>query len=192
MADLILIRHSKPQMMPHINSHDWVLSEKGQALSQSLANKLAPYGITRMITSVEPKARETGQLIAERLGISWEQAEGLHEQLRYTVGWMESEEERIEAIRQLFRKPSEVVFGEESANDALARFSKAIRTVRTHYPDDILGIATHGTVMALFLQAFAGLDAFEFWQSMVTPMAVILKDVTNGYSVVQVILEVKE
>ncbi len=191
MPRLILIRHSNPNQIHDVNSHYWELSEKGRANCQPLAEKLRPHDIQRMITSDEPKAMQTGQLVAEYLDIPVETAPDLYEQKRYTVGWFNSIEERTAAVRKLFEQPDEVVFGEESGIDAYQRFAQAIDSIHSQYPDENLGIATHGTVMALFLERRAGVNAIEFWQQMGIPMFVVLEPTENGnFEVISIVRDV--
>lgn len=188
---LILIRHSNPKQIPDINSHYWDLSEKGRANCQPLAEKLRPYNLQRVITSDEPKAMLTGQLVAKHLNLPVDTAPDLHEQKRDTVGWFDSPEERATAVRKLFEQPDAVVFGEESGTAAYQRFAHAIDSLQSKYPHENLGVATHGTVMALFLERRAEVDAIDFWQQMGIPMFVVLEPTENGgFEVISIVRDV--
>jgi broad specificity phosphatase PhoE len=140
-----------------------------------MAQALHPYGLTRLISSLEPKAEQTAQILAEVLGIPYTTAPDLHEQLRHTVPWYDSPVEHETALLRLFAERDAVVFGEESAQAALTRFTQAIQIQQTQYPDDILGIVTHGTVSALYLEARTGIDAVEYWRAQGLPMFVVLQ-----------------
>jgi broad specificity phosphatase PhoE len=78
-------------------------------------------------------------------------------------------EELRRAVRELFERPNEVVFGEESAARALARFSTAV---------DGLGektvVVSHGTVISLYAAARTGRDAFELWSGLELPDLVVV------------------
>jgi hypothetical protein len=39
---------------------------------------------------------------------------------------------------------------------------------------------THGTVMALYLERRAGIEAIPFWKNMGIPMAVVLESIGDG------------
>ncbi len=74
-----------------------------------------------------------------------------------------------------FSRPTELVFGEESAHQALQRFSRAIEKIVTSNPDGNLAIATHGTVMTLWVAAHnPQIDALAFWRALKLPDLVIL------------------
>ena len=76
-------------------------------------------------------------------------------------------------IRALFARPSEIVFGSESADAASQPFTTAVvGLVERHHGDT--AVVTHGTVMALFVAAHTGRDAFEVWQQQRMPCAALL------------------
>jgi broad specificity phosphatase PhoE len=165
---VLLVRHSVPQVDPEVPSEQWRLSAEGRARSEELAGRVAAYDPDVLVSSPEPKARETADVLAARLGLPVRESPDLREQARRTVGWLEREE--LEAgIRRLFEQRDEVVFGEESAADALARFSRAV---------DGLGpaalVVSHGTVISLYVAARTGRDPFEVWRSLQLPDLIAL------------------
>jgi len=121
-----------------------------------------------MITSIEPKAVQTGEIVAEKLGIHCEIAAGLHEHER-EKGEITSREEFQSTVINLFNHPDALVFGKETANQALKRFSNAVETIMTSYPCKTIAITSHGTVMALFYGKISGADPVEFWQKLGLP-----------------------
>lgn len=189
MKKLILVRHSNPVMEKEVSSHTWILSDKGKANCKPLAEKLRPYGVDIVITSNEPKTRETGWLVAEILDVPVKAVDGLEEQMRHTVGWFDSVEARNSAVRKLFEVQDEVVFGEESAVDAYERFARAINLLENDYPDKVVTVVTHGTVMALFLERHSDVDPIEFWQKMGLPMYVVLD---SDYAVEAIVTDVTQ
>ncbi|UXN74300.1 histidine phosphatase family protein [Devosia sp. A8/3-2] len=64
MAKLIFIRHSAPLIDPALPARDWVLSAEGHAAATSLADRLVGHGIGAVISSDEPKDRQTAEAIA--------------------------------------------------------------------------------------------------------------------------------
>lgn len=169
MSYLYLIRHSYPEKDTSIPASQWRLSHQGREACKSLAEKLAPNGLTVLISSLEPKAVETAQLTAKILGIPSRIAFGLHEQDRSNIGYLPSQEQFYAKVKELMEKPDEHIFGNESANQAHLRFSLAIKTILSEYQDEIIGLVTHGTVMSLFTACENNLDPFEFWQSLEMP-----------------------
>ena len=167
---LILVRHSAVVQDPATPSSEWRLSEHGRSLATRLAPKLLPFTPTRVITSEEPKAAETGQLIAVALGLPWHTAPGLHEHERPYVPYFATVEEFESAVARFFARPDELVFGSETANQALARMETAVAAQRAAYPADTLILVTHGTVLTLLLcRHNPQLDPFTFWRSLTLP-----------------------
>ena len=192
MKRLILVRHSKPKMSRTIPGHDWRLSERGRKLCTPLADKLTGYDVDVVVTSNEPKAEETGEIIADHLGVLMRTIGGLQEQARFTMPWYETAEDRADAMLPLFDNWDDVVFGEESAQAAFERFNHAIEGLNERYDDKVVTVVTHGTVMALFLEKRAGLDAKDFWMNMGIPMYVSLLPDGDNYKVEAIVTDVEE
>lgn len=139
------------------------MSEDGRARCHELAERLSVYKPKTLLASTEPKARETADLIGPALGLEVQLADGLRETARRTVGWLERDElER--RIRELFDRPDEVVYGEESAAEALARFELAV----TELPEPAV-VVSHGTVISLFAASRTGRDPFMIWRALELP-----------------------
>ncbi|MGD9101442.1 MAG: histidine phosphatase family protein [Anaerolineae bacterium] len=173
MPKLILVRHSYPDIEPTRSANRWSLSETGRGRCKPLADKLAGYQLEIIVTSVEPKAVETGQIVADLLGKPCETAQGLHEHERRDVGF--GSRERFESsVADFFAQPRELVFGEESADQAHQRFSQAITNVIERYPHQNVAVVSHGTVMTLFVARAAGLEPFPFWKRLGLPAFVVL------------------
>ena len=116
-----------------------------------------------LLSSTEPKARETAELIAPLLGLEVDLSDGLRETARRSVPWLERDElER--GIRRLFERPDEVVFGEESASAALARFAAAVENL----PESAV-VVSHGTVLSLYAAPKTARDPYALWQSLDLP-----------------------
>lgn len=169
MKQIILIRHSITEQDAKEVSSQWHISEKGREKCELLAKQLAPLGLTMLISSEEPKAIETAELTAERLGITARSARGLQEHVRENVGYFESKEEFDSKMRAMFDKPDEIVFGNESAIQARNRFGLALTELVRSNPRKRLGIVTHGTVMSLFICEKNNLDGFDYWNKLGMP-----------------------
>jgi 2,3-bisphosphoglycerate-dependent phosphoglycerate mutase len=164
---LLLVRHSVPAADPSVPSEEWRLSDEGRALCEALAGQVGAYEPQRLISSPEPKALETAELIAPVLGLAVEVEDGLRETARRTVGWLE-QNALHEGIRQLFARPDEVVFGEESGSAALARFSRVVERV-----EEPAAFVTHGTVMSLYVAGSDPDGGFAFWKTLGLPDVVL-------------------
>jgi broad specificity phosphatase PhoE len=168
-------------------AHRWRIGAVGIAGAKAAARHLAGYSPSRVVASLEPKARETGAIIAEELSAPFATALDLHEHDRRTVGFLAADE-FAERMRDLFARPDSVAFGNESAVAALARFATAVDRVVSGSAGDIV-IVSHGTVIALFVAARAYVDAAELWGKLGLPSYVSLE--IPAYRVAEVVTSVR-
>ena len=132
MNHLILIKHARPQIDETQSAPDWHLSDSGRASCTPLAEALRPYKPDLLITSEEPKARETGQLVADALQIPYSSAPNFHEHDRKGVLFIPQETWHT-TVKTFFAHPNDLIFGNETANQARLRFTRAVeKTVQTH------------------------------------------------------------
>jgi len=168
------VRHSLPEFVTGVPASQWHLSAEGRRRCEKLAERLAAYDLAAVISSEEPKAVETGQIVAERLGIPFETAPGLHEHERGIVRDLGSQEEFQAQVARFFERPGELVLGYETADLAHIRFAAAVAAVLEQYPSDNLAIVSHGTVMTLFIARANRLDLAPFWKSLGLPAFAVL------------------
>lgn len=187
MRNLWLIKHAQPEIVSGLPAKDWKLSAEGYRQSERLAERLVkPHSgpasagtqrdaeLEQVVASLEPKAYETGRILAQRLGIPFSSAPDLHEHRRESTEWI-AERARWEAlVKRFFDFPTELVFGEETADEAHSRFSQAVRAVMDQTRGNI-AIAAHGTVISLLVARANGLDGFELWRRLGLPSAVLVE-----------------
>ena len=178
-SKLILVKHSQPAIDPHIDARDWHLSEAGRARCQFLVEQLRSYLPAALYSSDEPKAMETAQLIGEPLGLRSIARPNLHEHDRRGTPYEVNPADFEASVAMFFARPDERVYGNESAQQALARFSKAIAHILDQGAAQSATpiVITHGTVITLFVAAHNGMDsaaAFAFWKSLKLPSVVEL------------------
>ena len=180
MSKLILVRHAQPATDPCVAPSQWPLSEAGRASCAPLAEALRPYLPAALYASREAKAAETAALTARALGTRFAPWPGLHEHQRSSTDWL-SEAEFQASLEALYARPSEVVFGDESADAAHARFAAAVSALLAEAPPGNVVIFTHGTVMTLLVcRANAGLDPLAFWRKLRLPALVVVERGTLG------------
>jgi broad specificity phosphatase PhoE len=138
-----------------------------------LAERLRGLELRVIVTSCEPKAVETGEIVAEVLGVPCEVGEGLHEHERPEAGLASAEAFRAR-MRRLFREPGVLVFGSETADEAHERFAGAVKAVLARHPVGNVGIVSHGTVITLLAARANGLDAVGFWKGLGLPACLVL------------------
>ena len=171
---LILVRHSLPEMVTGVPASEWHLSAEGRRRCAVLAGRLAAYELAAVVSSEEPKAVETGQIVAETLGLPFEMALGLHEHERGVVSDLGSREEWEAQVARFFEHPDQLAFGHETADQAHTRFARAVASVIQWLPAGNAAIVSHGTVMTLFISRTARLDPMPFWQGLGLPSFAVL------------------
>jgi broad specificity phosphatase PhoE len=173
MPKLILVKHSVPEIDPTLPARLWHLSEVGRLRCDTLADRLADYSPDAVVSSIEPKAVETAQIIAHRLGLPLETREELHEHERDGVGFLSSEQFEA-SVARFFENPRKLVFGEETAEQAYLRFAEEVSGVIEVYPDENIVVVAHGTVITLFVAYATGLEPLSFWKRLGLPSFVVL------------------
>ena len=174
MQKLILVRHSLPRMVTGIPASQWHLSAEGRRRCTALARRLSTYGLGAVVSSQESKAVETGQIVSRTLGLPFETAPDLHEHERGVVTDLGSREDFEVQVAHFFEHPGRLVLGHETADEAHARFARAIASVIEGHPVANIAVVTHGTVMALLIARATGLDPTAFWMSLALPCFAVL------------------
>lgn len=171
---LILVKHAAPEILQGIPARQWYLSGLGHQSIPKLAKALQPFQPERIVTSLEPKAIETARLTATALRLPWNTSPGLHEHDRSNEPY-----DRLkvfeEKIRQVFLTPDQVVYGRETANQALARFRGRIESLVQAHPEEKLAVVSHGTVISLFVAFHNSLDPFTIWKQLGLPSLAVLE-----------------
>jgi len=184
---LVLVKHAMPQVDVETPAHEWRLHSEGEAAAGMLAERLvrARYTPERIVASTEPKATQTGSIIAARLHLPFATVDGLHEHDRRAAGFLERKV--FEArMRDLFAHPDQIVFGSESATTALTRFTAAVdRVISETTGDGDVVIVTHGTVMSLFVAKRSHVDATSLWTTLGLPSYIALE--LPNYRIIEVV-----
>ena len=175
MSKVILIKHAAPEVVPGTPPEQWRLSEQGRSSCARLAEALRPHAPSVVVSSEEPKAAETGQLVAGALGIPFHEAAGLYEHDRSNVPHLRSGE-FISLVEVLFRRPGQLVLGKETGAGALKRFRNALDDVLQEHGGEgkTVAVVSHGTVIALLLAEIGGGNGFELWRRMKLPSFAVL------------------
>jgi broad specificity phosphatase PhoE len=175
MRKLFLIRHAQPEITPGTPPRLWPLTAEGREDAQQLARCFAGDDQPALLyTSPERKAQETAQLIAHHLNLPLETVADLREHEREHTPFL-GKEVWEKTLSAFFSRPSEIIFGDESAHQALQRFNAAVEKIVASAPSGNLALATHGTVMTLFVTSHnPQIDALAFWHSLQLPDLVVL------------------
>ena len=173
MKYLILVKHSLPEILEQLPAREWHLSEEGARRAGVLADKLRPYQPDVILTSVEPKAVQTAEIVANALALEMMVAPNLHEHERSRIPFL-AQEVFESRIQEFFEKPDELVVGNETAEQAHDRFQQAVSSVLKTYADQTIIIIAHGTVISLFVSHLTGVPAFPLWKQLGLPAYLVL------------------
>lgn len=168
-AALILVRHGRPLIDPDTSPTTWPLCPDGREGCERLAQRILDFKPTAVVSSPEPKALQTAQILAARAGLEVAVDSGLHEHKRPHLSFG-SEEEFRARIAKVFDDPSARTPGGESAHEAAERLAVAL----SHHKGRPLLAVTHGTVMSYYLGERLGLDPHDLWRSLHMPDAFVL------------------
>ena len=170
---LILVKHSIPEIEEARPANTWKLSKEGQLRAQRLAEQLESFEPEVILSSNEPKAKETAEIVAGRLQLDTQVDPDLHEHDRGNERYLAHDTFQA-SIREFFQKPDELVFGRETATQAHARFYRAMHSILNEHTNRTIIIVTHGTVISLFVSRLTGSSDLELWKKLGLPSFVAM------------------
>lgn len=166
MGELILVKHAAPLVVEHLPSSRWVLSESGKQQCEDLYSRLARYRPAIIYSSEEPKAVQTGEILASRLDVPFSPRRGLQENDRTNLPFFHDEAELHARMEEFFQRSSERVIGEESADEAHARFVGAIHDALASTRARPTVAVTHGAVISLLVARTNDLSTYSLWRDL--------------------------
>jgi broad specificity phosphatase PhoE len=170
---LILVKHSLPEIIKELPANKWKLSKQGQARAHELAVQLDCYQPEVIVSSNEPKAKETAEIIARKCQLELHTIGDLHEHDRSNESYL-SKDEFQASIRELFQQSNVLIFGRETANQAHARFTRSVHSILNNHANKTVVIVSHGTVIALFVARLTGLSDLLLWQELGLPSFIVI------------------
>ncbi len=173
MKRVVLVRHAPTRVDPARPASRWALAAGAEERVRRLAEDLGPLAPDGVVSSVEPKAIATGRILARSLRAPFRTAPGLQEHERGSLPVLEPAAWR-DAVRRFFGTPDALVFGRETANEALARFECGLRRALASAAQDRPAVVTHGTVLSLFVARHNDLDPYGLWRGLQMPEALVL------------------
>ncbi len=187
MRKLVLVKHALPVINPTIPAAEWTLADAGRARCVPLAAALAPFVPGVIVASKEPKATETGRLIAQNLNRPFETAPNLHEHDRRNEPFSDAAAFKAK-VRSFFAQPDKLVMGRETADAAHRRFKMAVESVCDHHPAGTIVIVAHGTVISLLVARANELTPYPLWERLGLPAFVALE--WPGYRLLEVVAKI--
>lgn len=152
MALVILIRHGQTDenVSGKISGQGAVpLNARGQEQARLAAEVLAPLGVTHLLSSPVVRARQTAEVIAQRLGKAVEDVPSLHE-VDYGAweGSFFQTQRSHPAAHAVFHDPINAVFPDgESLLNVQRRGVEAVESARRRYPQGVIAVVSHGDVI---------------------------------------------
>ena len=176
MPKLILVKHSNSNHNPHQPAAHWTLTDQGIARCRPLAHHLARYQPQRLFCSPMPKAAQTALHVShalQRIPIIENPLLAEHSRQRNApYGTPANFQARVQ---RLFAAPDELAFGDETANQAQARFQRGIAAVlaQADAQENLIVIA-HGTVNVLFTAQHNAIEPYALWTRLKMPALIVL------------------
>ena len=165
---LHLIRHAPAVVDSETENDNWQLTARGRRETIELVDKLRHLTLSRVYSSNQRRAQDTAKIIATNLKLSLHLVDGLEEHHRTKEDFINSDKEFEESLAVFFLAPNELVFGQETASQALLRFSRALDWIMGAGTGDEL-VVSHGTVISLWLAKKLNYDPMQVWRSLVHP-----------------------
>ena len=157
--ELIIVRHALPESEKRDDGPaDPPLSPLGLQQAEATADLLAAEGVDHVVTSTMQRAIQTGQPLADRLGLTLERLEGLkesdHRRSSYTP--VEEMDADHEVIRAFLDDPMSMFSdGYDAFRD---RVRSAFDSIVERNRGGTVAVFCHATVTGVYLQALLGHD----------------------------------
>jgi len=158
-VELVIVRHALPESDKRDDGPaDPPLSPLGLRQAEATANLLATEGVDHVVTSTMQRAIQTGQPLADRLGLTPERLEDLKESdhLRSSYTPVEEMDADHEVIREFLDDPlSMFADGYEAFRD---RITTALDAVVADNRGRTVAVFCHAMVVGVYLQTLLDLN----------------------------------
>jgi len=176
MNTLVLIKHALPAIEESVPASAWSLSVEGRRKCKDLSRYLSKYFPAKVYFSQEPKAGETAQLsipnhMSGEVIPDWRLNEHHRETYKY------QNQIQFEAqVEGFFEFPDKLIFGEETADQAYARFKKVIDEILSkRNPAYHSLVFSHGAVISLWVARTLQIAPFPLWKRLTLPSYIAVK-----------------
>jgi broad specificity phosphatase PhoE len=156
---------------PDRPAEEWAIGDEGRQQVESILPTIAEIGPTVIVTSPELKARLTAEILAQGTGLEMRIADNLREQGLGAVPFYGGHDEFHELVREHFALPEMKILGNESSRTAANRFNEVVQSFG---PREVPVLVSHGRIMSAWLATQIALDAFDIWQNLQMPDALLV------------------
>ncbi len=158
MYRLYLVRHARTHIDPARHHSEWDLAPEGLPLLEEMAALPHWAGACRIVSSTEPKALRTAEVLARRHGLPpVEPLDALRE--LHKASFVPNHDEVMAAVFHHPERPA--AEGWETAQAALARFAAAVGRLIAEAGEEDLIVVSHGTVLSLYVAHLRGLERVD-------------------------------
>ena len=171
MTRLLLVRHGETTWNDEAcyqGQEDIPLSARGWMEAECLAERLASESINAIYTSDLARARDTAQVVANRLGKPLTQELRLREANLGEWQGLTYAEVRRRYFRDTDPLPAYFVdtppLGGESLRQLQMRLMSAIESIAAQYENESVLIVTHGGCLKVLLCTWLGIELSAYWQ----------------------------
>jgi broad specificity phosphatase PhoE len=142
------------------------LNERGRSQAHALARELEGETIEAVYTSDLARARETAEIVAERLGVA---VVAIPELRELNFGALEGltateVEERFPGALEAYRDRGEAPPDGESPAELAERTLAAVRRIAAEHPAGTVLVVAHGGSIRTLAAASAALDYADYWR----------------------------
>lgn len=154
---LLLIRHALPLRSEYGQGSDPELSETGFEQARRLPDALARFPITRLVSSPQRRAIQTGEPLAAQRGLTIDIDERFAEYDRELAGYLPVEQLRTERPQDWARMAQGLLPAGVDEAAFSARVAEALADVAAGAdPDDTVAVFSHGGVINVILHQILG------------------------------------
>jgi 2,3-bisphosphoglycerate-dependent phosphoglycerate mutase len=170
---IVLVRHAEAVAPsdPRYEENDRPLTDAGRRDAERLADELADEAVGAIYSSPYPRAVQTVEPLARRLGTEINLVDDLRERLLSLgalPGWREQ-------LNRSWTDFGYALTDGESSTEAQLRVNEVLATLRRRHLDTRIVVASHGNLIALALHSMMPDQVdFEFWAAMPTPAVYVL------------------
>ncbi len=145
----LILRHAETNKDPNRPAPEWDLTSDALEKINEYISERKFDGITKIISSIEPKAIATGKPISEFLNLPIVESEEFVEVKREKK--FLTDEQFLDQKKRELTNLDQIENGVESGYTALERFESGIQMLEEKYSGENILIITHGTIMTLYL-----------------------------------------
>lgn len=160
VSQLLLARHGETVWNVEKRlqgQHDSELTEKGITQAEQLAKEVAPFNVSKIISSTLGRAQKTAKISADYLKQSYQVMHGLEE--RHFGLWQGKLFHSLNQhpyYQEIFHQTTTHQPPEgESAIQATCRFTATLKNIISQYPKERCLVISHGDVLRCFLSSLS-------------------------------------